>query len=421
MKRSYLFKVLALLSLLLCFFGTVSGISHHAVFAQTAQHTPPGESQPAAANSDWTMFNLHHARFNINEKTLSPANVSSLARAWSVAPSTSAVGGSSTELAVANGIVYTTSPNATSHNSLDALQEKTGTILWQRQLPSRNGPGGGGYFIAVAGGLVYLDDGPYAEAYNATTGAIIWSRAIAPENAMVVDNGVLYVQSELGYPKGQSSLYALDAQTGTTLWNVVMQQSLSSASPAVANGIIYVGAMDGTFLALHTSNGSTLWTAFLGTNNAIITAPVVDKGVVYVEADSTGLFAFDAQTGHKRWFAPSDPYVGSPAVAYGLVFVIEGVGAIQAYKETTGKVVWQHTRQALLDTLYSATVANGVVYASANSGGPIAFDARTGKRLYTYDNHPTQGESDSSPVVANGMVFFNMLYTYNYTDALQLK
>ncbi len=93
---------------------------------------------------------------------------------------------------------------------------------------------------------------------------------------------------------------------------------------------------------------------------------------------------------------------------------------IDAYNEITGKVVWQDSSHTLLNTLYSATVANGVVYASANDGGPIAFDAKTGKLLYTYGTHPKQGASDSSPIVANGMVFFNMLSTLNYTDALKL-
>jgi outer membrane protein assembly factor BamB len=82
-----------------------------------------------------------------------------------------------------------------------------------------------------------INDGSYAEAYNAATGTKVWSRSILPWYAMVIVNGVVYVQSGLGYPNGQSSVYALDAQTGQTIWNVVLQQNLSSASPAVANGV----------------------------------------------------------------------------------------------------------------------------------------------------------------------------------------
>ena len=420
MKRSHLFKILSLLSLLTCFFGTASLIASHTVFAEAGQHNAPGVSQSTTTNSDWTMFNFHHSRFNANETTLSTTNVSRLSRAWSVSTLTTAVGGANTDPAVANGIVYTTNPNANSNSSLDALNEQTGKILWRRVLSS-NGPGGGRqYYPAVANGLVYINDGSYAEAYNAATGTKIWSRTILPWYAMVIVNGVVYVQSGLGYPNGQSSVYALNAQTGQTIWNVVLQQDLYSTSPAVANGVVYVGAVDGTFLALNATNGKTLWTAALGMSNAIITAPVVNNGMVYVEADSYGLFAFNATTGKQLWFAPSDPYGGSPAVAYGMVYLTEGIGAIQAYNETTGKLVWQQpsNNNTLTDTLYSVTVANGVVYASANNGGPIAFDAKTGKILFTYANNPYQGQSASSPVVANGMVFFNL--AYGYTDALKL-
>src|SRR2546421_3198793 len=280
MKHSHHFKLLSLLSLLTCFFGTASLLSSQAVFAKAGHNNQPGVSWSTTINSDWTMFDFHHSRFNANEQTLSTANVSHLSLAWSIRPSTTALGGPITEMVVANGIVYTTSPNATSNSSLDALNEQTGKFLWQRLLPSRNGPVGGRYYLTVANGLLYINDGSYAEAYNAATGTKIWSRSIVPWYAMVVVNGVVYVQSGLGYPNGQSSVYALNAQTGTTLWNVVLQQDLQSASPAVANGVVYVGAVDGTFLALNASTGKTLWKAFLGTNNAIVTAPVVDNGAV---------------------------------------------------------------------------------------------------------------------------------------------
>ena len=329
-----------------------------------------------------------------------------------------------TELVVANGLVYTTTPKNTPKNMLDALNAHTGALVWQRELLSRNGPDGGRYYLSVVNGFLYINDGPSIDAYNAATGTLIWRRFIAPDEGMVVNQGVVYAESVLGAPQGQSSLYALNAQTGRTRWHVVLPQYLSSASPAVADDVVYVGAIDGTLLAFNASNGSTRWTASLGANNAIITAPVVDNGSVFVEADSTGLFAFDAQTGQQRWFAPSDPYGGSPAVAYGLVYVVEGIGALQAYNETTGALVWQQPTQqneSLVNTMYSATVANGVVYASANSGGPIAFNARTGKHLYTFNNHPTHGTCYSAPVVAEGMIFFNMLYTYNETDALKLS
>ena len=398
-----------MLALLTCVLGSAVFVSTGAVFAQGERPPTPEEGSTPLTTSDWTMFDFHHSRFNASEQRLSRTNVSQLSLAWSHATGT----GTTTEMVVASGIVYTTSPNTTTNAFLDALSEQTGQLLWQRALPSRNGPIGGRYYLSVADGLVYLNDGAFAEAYTAATGTPVWSRAIDPLYAMVIQDGVLYVQSMLGSPQGQSSMYALNAHTGKTLWSVILAQNLYSSSPTVADGTVYIGDVDGTLIALNATNGQTRWTASLGTNTAIITAPVVNNGLVFVEGDSTGLFAFSARTGKQRWFVPSDPYTGSPAVAYGMVYVPEG--QMQAYNEQTGKLVW-HTTGTDLD--YAATVANEVVYASASNGGTIAFAAQTGKVLYTYNNMPYQGQNNSSSIIADGMVFFTL--AYGYTDALKL-
>jgi eukaryotic-like serine/threonine-protein kinase len=410
-KKIHIFKFIYLLFLCTSFLGIASLISSQTAFAKVGQHKEAIVSRSTPLNSDWTMFSFNHSRFNSNEKTLSSANISKLEHAWSTLPTPNTINPAFAELAVANGIVYTTNPNTTPNISLAALNEKTGKVLWQRQLSTDVVKGA----PAVANGVVYVSDGVNVDAYNAATGVPIWVVNIQPSSYVVVDSGIVYVQSSLGYPMGQGTVYALDAKTGKKVWSVITQPMLHSSSPTVANGIVYVGGVDGTFFALDARNGKTLWTAFLGTNNAIVTTPVVDNGAVYVEADSYGLFAFNAKTGKQLWFAASDPYVGSPAVAYGMIYFTEDIGIIQAYNETTGKLVWQ---QQNCDLPSSATVANGVVYVSARNGGVIAFAAKTGKILYTYSN-PAQGENVSSPVVANGMVFFNT--ADGYTNALKLK
>ena len=317
MKHTLLIKVCSFLSLLTCLLGLASFMSSHSVFAQR-NSLPPAQRFLSSGSSDWTMFDFHDSRFNAQERTLNTTNVSQLSLAWSTAL-TKMSGGPTIEMVVADGIVYTTSLRVSGHNALVAVREQTGTVLWQHTLPLKDGPMGGHYYLSFADGLVYLNGAASLEAYTAATGTLRWSRAIDPEYGINVEHGVLYVESSLGYPQGQSSVYALDAHTGKTLWSVVLAQNLYSSSPAFASGILYVGSVDGTLLALNATNGHTLWTASLGTNNAIITAPVVDHGIVFVEGDSTGLFAFNATTGKERWFAPSDPYTGSPAVAYGMV------------------------------------------------------------------------------------------------------
>ena len=306
MKHFSLFKAFSFLACLTCLLGLVAGLTSHTVFAQQSHFLTQTQRPLASDSSDWTMFDLHNSRFNVQEHTLNTKNVSRLSLAWSTSL-TSISSGPTIEMVVAHGVVYTAASLPSGHNALIVVSEQTGSVLWQQTLPARDGPIGGHYYLCSTDGLVYINDAGSLEAYTATAGTLQWQRAIAPEYGINVEHGVLYVESSLGYPQGQSSVYALNAHTGKTIWNVVLTQNLYSSSPAFANGILYVGSVEGILLALNASNGQTLWTASLGTNNAIITAPVVDHGMVFVEGDSTGLYAFNATTGKERWFAPSDP------------------------------------------------------------------------------------------------------------------
>jgi eukaryotic-like serine/threonine-protein kinase len=55
---------------------------------------------------------------------------------------------------------------------------------------------------------------------------------------------VVYVGS------GDNSLYAVDARTGNKLWSFATGAAIIS-SPAVANGVVYVGSYDGKLYAFH--------------------------------------------------------------------------------------------------------------------------------------------------------------------------
>jgi outer membrane protein assembly factor BamB len=80
-------------------------------------------------------------------------------------------------------------------------------------------------------------------ALNASTGVLLWSYATgAPvESSPAVANGVVYVGS------GDYNLYALNASTGVLLWNYA--NGPGQSSPAVANGMVYVGSVFGNVYA----------------------------------------------------------------------------------------------------------------------------------------------------------------------------
>src|SRR3990172_5507082 len=77
---------------------------------------------------------------------------------------------------------------------------------------------------------------------------------ILPENGVkstpAVVDGVVYVGSD------NSLVYALNASDGVQLWNFTTTRSFGTveSSPAVANGVVYVGSFDGRIYALNATN-----------------------------------------------------------------------------------------------------------------------------------------------------------------------
>ena len=75
---------------------------------------------------------------------------------------------------------------------------------------------------------------------------------VAVESSPAVVNGVVYVGS------GDGNVYALNAASGVQLWNYTTGGEVDS-SPAVVNGVVYVGSGDGNVYALNATNGAKLW------------------------------------------------------------------------------------------------------------------------------------------------------------------
>lgn len=140
------------------------------------------------------------------------------------------------------------------------------------------------------------------------------------------------------------------------------------------------------------------------TGAAVSSSPAVANGVVYVGSGDGNVYALKASTGTKFWsYATSGAVASSPAVANGRVYVASSNGNVYALKASTGALLWSYTIGGLVTS--SPAVANGVVYVGGGSGNNSvwALNANTGALLWSYT---TGNEVNSSPAVANGVVYF---------------
>jgi outer membrane protein assembly factor BamB len=195
---------------------------------------------------------------------------------------------------------------------------------------------------------------------------------------------------------GGSDVYAFNARTGTKLWNYTTGGYVFS-SPAIANGVVYVGSDDGNVYALNARTGAKLWNSTSGGTSS----PAVVNGAVYVGGGSD-VYALNATTGAKLWNYATGGYVSSsPAVSNGVVYVGSNDHNVYALNATTGAKLWNYTTGSYV-TLSSPAVANGVVYVGSWDHNVYALYANNGTKLW---NFTTGSIVFSSPAVLNGVVY----------------
>jgi outer membrane protein assembly factor BamB len=381
---------------------------------------------------DWSQFRFgpEHTGFNPNETKLNVANVSQLQQVWA-ADTLSPIGSSP---AVVNGVAYVGSTN-------------------------------GKLYAFDAKGKVNCSGSPNtcAPLWTATTGGFV-------ESSPAVANGIVFVGSDDG------RLYAFDAKgkvncAGTPKTCAPLWTASGAGSPLVANGKVYVTSFpdevfSDTRLFAYDAKGTIncsgtpktcapLWTAAPG---GVLASPAAANGIVYVASGARGpdskLYAFDATgtvncSGTPKTCAPlwtgtanvSDPRSGSPAVWNGVVYVSSTNNKLSAF-DAAGKrgcsgqpktctPLWTTTSIATSDVSSPAVdpaIGNGIVYVAGNNAGLYAFDAagnlncsgqpKTCAPLGT----GTAGTIVSSPAVANGVVYVgssdDKLYAFDAAGAL---
>ena len=116
-------------------------------------------------------------------------------------------------------------------------------------------------------------------------------------------------------------LYALNASTGALLWSY--STDAGDSSPAVANGVVYIGSADGYVHALNASTGVQLWR--YNADAEVYTAPAVSNGVVYVGSLRGTIYALNASTGAKVWsYTAAGFYISDPTIVNGVVYISVG-------------------------------------------------------------------------------------------------
>jgi outer membrane protein assembly factor BamB len=195
------------------------------------------------------------------------------------------------------------------------------------------------------------------------------------------------------------------------------------ASPAIADGSLFVGSWDSYFYAIDAATGREKWRFKTGedpdTHNQVgirSSAAVVD-GVVYFGCRDSHLYALDANTGQKKWaFAGNGSWVvSSPAVRDGKVyFVTSDSSLLYELDAKSGAVL--HSVGFNHWYLYSSpALAGNMLYFGTTQGRLVAVELAGMKPAWIFE---TDGMKEHGPAYtkADGTPNEEALYRSDFYD-----
>lgn len=212
-----------------------------------------------------------------------------------------------------------------------------------------------------------------------------------------VADGVVYVGSD------DNKVYALNALTGNKIWSHGTSGDVRS-SPAVSGGIVYVGSDDDKIVAMDILTGSTIWNYGID-GNVGKASPLVAGGKVYIGSLDGNFYAFNAITGTLKWQVNTWNVWGAPAISGNTIYVGSDKAVLYALDADTGQTKWTAT---LGDRVRSTpSVRNGTVYVGADDYRVYAYNATSGALKWKTSAFPNKGVVRSSPAIWNGTLFVN--------------
>ena len=209
-----------------------------------------------------------------------------------------------------------------------------------------------------------------------------------------------------------------DAGNLTLLWSYKTLKRVES-SPAIANGTVYIGSIDGNEYALNASTGALVWKAPLGlstpnncsaTGDGIVSSATELNGTVFVGGGDGDWDALNSSTGALEW----DFYVGnasqgyynwaSPLIANGYAYI--GV-ASQCDSPLVLGGLWKVSLATHIGVFYPTTPSGTV---GASIWGSPSFDAAT-NTVFAATGNPKQSEvtPDSESLLAWNATSFQLI------------
>ncbi|MGA1598484.1 MAG: PQQ-binding-like beta-propeller repeat protein [bacterium] len=271
--------------------------------------------------------------------------------------------------------------------SLVALDLKTGQARWRRQFPLHiQFPPlwheDALYVVTTRIGepLERLGDPSLVVALEARSGTLRWEQETLhyAVQTPVFSEGVLYLGGSYLNPEvkteegGPMAIVALEAQSGTPLWETRGEDGFVKAIHAYGDRLAYVAYQD-FLVGLNATDGTPLWRRDTGNWVPSLTGR---EGVVFLGAAHTRIYAFEMSDGTRLWehdipWGAFNYLMGAPTLSGDRLYGLTQRGHLFALSITTGESLW--SKSTGKTSRVAAAFAPGVAIVADEAGQVTAF------------------------------------------------
>jgi len=295
---------------------------------------------------------------------------------------------------------------STLSGTLHKLDAESGRVIWTART--------GGYCHstpAVSNGVVVVGSADaHVHAFSEDGGKPLWKF----ETAGPVYAGATIVEDTVVIASGDGKVYGLDLKNGAKKWECPMPASNTAfaQSRACSDGkLAFIGAWDWHTYGIDADTGKQVWRTICCERSfaysPAIGSPAYAFGAVYVPANGNRLWKINAATGEVIWSVASEGDKfghSSPRVEGSRIYVagLGDKGKLMCLDAVSGKEIWAGYTGS---TIYDSSPAIGQDFVVIGSVGSLlsAFDKATGNPLGSY--RLRDGHFLASPAVKGDRIF----------------
>ncbi len=301
----------------------------------------------------------------------------------------------------------------------DASRSQPGTTLWTLDVP---GPLWAP-MIHHDGLLCLGSDSGAFYAIDLESQSIRWQFGTEGK----IRSGALVIGNHVVFASDDGQLYCLTLRSGEEVWcfdlgSGDLDRVLPAkdpphgydylhSTPVHAGGRVFVGSADGSLYAVDADKGTKVWN--FPTGGIVRSSPRVVAGRVYFGSRDGCLYCVDAESGEEVWKSQTKGIIqGSPSVVDDTVVIGSRSARLLAMDAESGDEVWTHVFEDGTWVESSPVVRGGVVFSGTSDGQKlIALDHESGEVIWEFG---TGGWSWATPTESEGTVYIGALSAEAY-------